>query len=93
MKNKDRQYKRELARILAKTTNPRAMGALLEDLLTPSEYSDIAKRLQIVRHLEKGIPQREIAKKLGISIAKVTRGSRAIYDSRGGFTKALAMFG
>ncbi len=58
---------------------------LLTDLLTPQELEELALRWQIVQLLAKEIPQREIAKKLGVSITKITRGSRALQYGSGGF--------
>jgi TrpR family trp operon transcriptional repressor len=55
-----------------------AMDAALRDLLTPAEYAEIIKRLQILRMLEAGVPQRKIAEELGVGIATVTRGARAL---------------
>jgi TrpR family trp operon transcriptional repressor len=52
----------------------------LEQLLTPSEYDEVVKRLQIFRLLEQGIPQRKIAETLGVGIATVSRGARALKD-------------
>lgn len=54
------------------------MEKILHSLLTPSELSEISKRLQIFRLLESGMPQRQIAETLGVGIATVTRGSRAL---------------
>ena len=51
---------------------------VLRRLLTPSELLDVANRLQIFEMLEQGIPQRQIAEKLGVGIATVTRGSNAM---------------
>ncbi|HSX11390.1 MAG TPA: trp operon repressor [Chlamydiales bacterium] len=53
-----------------------ALNELLWLFLTHEERADIATRFLIVRELLKGEKtQREIAKDLGVSIAKITRGS------------------
>lgn len=54
------------------------MQGILEGLLTPSELHAISQRLQITCLLKDGVSQREIAKRLGVGIATVTRGSREI---------------
>lgn len=61
----------------------------LEDLLTPSEYIEIKKRWEIVKMLYAGVNQHQIAKDLQVGIATVTRGSRALRDSKGGFNVVL----
>jgi TrpR family trp operon transcriptional repressor len=55
-----------------------SLDRALRDLLTPAEYAEIVKRLQILRRLEAGVPQRRIAEELGVGIATVTRGARAL---------------
>ncbi len=55
-----------------------ALEEALRDLLTPAELTEVSNRLQILRMLEAGMPQREIAKQLGVGIATVTRGARAL---------------
>lgn len=57
---------------------PDEMEQALRALLTPAEFSEVTKRLQIFKMLEQGIPQRQIAETLGVGIATVTRGSRAL---------------
>ena len=47
-------------------------------ILTPQEMEQLPTRLQIVKMLKKGIPQREIAKRLGVGIATVTRGANEL---------------
>ena len=51
------------------------MEALLRGLLTQKELEELPKRLEIFKQLKKGIPQHEIADKMGIGVATVTRGS------------------
>ncbi len=58
------------------------MEAALRRLLTASELLDVANRLQILEMLEQGVPQRQIAEKLGVGIATVTRGSNTMKSSR-----------
>lgn len=54
------------------------MKNLLKGLLTPSEIEEFGTRIEIVRLLKKGVGQHDIAKKLGIGVATVTRGSKEI---------------
>lgn len=53
----------------------------LQDLLTPAELGHITKRLQMLRLLNNGLPQREVASLLHISTTTV---SRAAQVSRSG---------
>lgn len=62
---------------------------LLRDLLTPQEFGSLVERWQEIQLLAEGKPQRDIAKKLGISISKVTRGSIALQYGTGGFRTML----
>ena len=63
--------------LLAQGTSAK-MESALRDLLTSSELIDVANRLQIFELLKEGVPQRQIADKLGVGIATVTRGSNAL---------------
>ncbi len=69
--------------------NKPVLRAFLRDLLTPAEYRDMALRWRIVKLLSQGVPQRGIAESLGVSLSKITRGSRELSDDKGGFAKAL----
>lgn len=83
------RYKKQLLSALCAIDNPRQMDALLKDILTPAEYAEIPKRFEIVRQLMDGAPQRQIAKKLNVSISKVTRGSRVVHEGAKGVRAAL----
>jgi len=61
----------------------------LKNILTPGELDEIVKRLQIIKLLKKGVPQREIAKKLDVSIGTITRGSRELKYGAPGFKKII----
>lgn len=68
----------ELSQALAKIQDSELIKSFLAGLLTPAERADIAARWALVKELEKKVPQREIAKKLGLSLCKITRGSREL---------------
>ncbi len=69
------KYLDQLVNHLLAQESPQEMESVLRDLLTVSELADVANRLQIIEMLKQGIPQRQIADKLGVGIATVTRGS------------------
>ncbi|NYS76330.1 MULTISPECIES: Trp family transcriptional regulator [Halomonadaceae] len=74
----DDNYQAELIRHLLAIDSPKAMDEALASLLTPAEYQEISKRLQIFKLLREGVPHRKIAETLGVGIATVSRGSRAL---------------
>ena len=76
--NAETNYHQELIEHLLAAGDSDALGKSLRSLLTPSELNEISKRLQIFKLLEAGLPQRQIAETLGVGIATVTRGSRAL---------------
>lgn len=55
---------------------------LIEGLLTPTEIEDIIKRIKIVQMLKANVPQREIAQKLNVGLATITRGSTELKRGR-----------
>ena len=61
----------------------------LEEILTSSEVSTLAKRWRIMKMLSQGVSQREIAKKLNVSLCKVTRGAKILKDTNSVLTKYL----
>lgn len=58
------------------------MEKVLRQLLTSSELTEVNNRLQIIEMLEQGVPQRQIADKLGVGIATVTRGSSILKQDK-----------
>ena len=52
--------------------------AFFKELLTESEIETLSKRWRIMRMLVEGSTQREIANELGVSLCKVTRGSKIL---------------
>lgn len=72
----------ELIETLLQIRIREGMLDFLRGILTPQELDEIPTRLQIVKMLKKGIPQQEIAKKLGVGVATVTRGSKELQKGR-----------
>jgi TrpR family trp operon transcriptional repressor len=82
---------KELCQVLSKTQDSKLLESFFSCLLTPSETADIAARWALVKALREGMPQREIAKNLGISLCKITRGSRELKKPGSGFQRILAV--
>ncbi len=78
----DKQAENKLAAFLMEPRNKKEMKELLHDLLTVSEREEFATRIEIFKMLLDGKPQREIAAKLGVGIATVSRGSNALKISK-----------
>jgi TrpR family trp operon transcriptional repressor len=72
----------EVASVFASINDRTTMKAFLEEILTPAERASVAMRWKLLRMLDKGVPQREIAGKLGLSLCKITRGSRILKDAK-----------
>lgn len=70
-----------------------ADSALIEQffysLFTVAEADEIAKRWALVKELAKGTPQRKIAENLGLSLCKITRGSRELKKPGSPFRQLL----
>ena len=79
----------ELAHILTSITEAKQMSELLQDFLTPQELEDLVLRWEIIKLLHKGLPQREIAKELGVAIRTVSRGARELKYGHNGFVQLL----
>jgi len=79
----------DLARRLSKAGASTLIEDFLRCLLTPAEIADIAGRWALVKALRQKVPQREIAKDLGVSLCKITRGSRELKKPDSAFVRML----
>ncbi|MBI5357739.1 helix-turn-helix domain-containing protein [Candidatus Saccharibacteria bacterium] len=86
MKNK---YDQELLRFLSEISTDKAMSDVLSNILTPAEREELAIRLQIFKALKSGESQRDIARRLDVSLATVSRGSKELKYGKPGVSKAL----
>jgi len=72
----------KLADILLTVKDREEMVNFLYGLLTPKEIDELSTRLEVIKMLKQGTRQTDIAKKLNIGIATVTRGSNEIKKGR-----------
>lgn len=63
---------------LRQQISSRPFEEVLSELLSEREIKDIANRIEIIRRLEDGQNQRQVASDLGVGIATVTRGAKII---------------
>jgi TrpR family transcriptional regulator, trp operon repressor len=68
----------DIMQALCRIRDIETMRRFAREILTPAERKDLALRWKVMRLLEAGVPQREIAERLGVSLCKITRGSRVL---------------
>ncbi len=71
---------RELLEVIASIKNLDDLETFFEEIMTPAELVDISLRWRLLVELHKGVAQRKIAEKFGISLCKITRGSRILKE-------------
>jgi TrpR family trp operon transcriptional repressor len=82
----------EISKVLAKTNDPKLVEGFLKSILTPKEADEISSRWSLVCLLDDGMSQRKIAKKLHVSLCKITRGSRELKKTNSPFKHMLHKF-
>jgi len=68
----------DLIDIFARISDFEEMKSFIEEILTPKEIQDLALRWKLLQELGKGKTQRSIASQYGISLCKITRGSKIL---------------
>ncbi len=68
----------ELSRVLALEKDPEMIREFLLSLLTGAEAAEISSRWTLVRLMKQGMSQRMISRELGLSLCKITRGSKEL---------------
>lgn len=76
----------QLSEVFLQNKSPDEMSDFLDGILTPKEILELSQRIEIVKKLKAGMPQRQIAQEVGVGIATVSRGSREI--SHGKFSQS-----
>ena len=72
----------EFIDFLLKLKTKNEMSLFLNGILTPKELIELPNRLLIVKLIKKGIPQQEIAQRIQVGVATITRGAREIQKGR-----------
>ncbi len=80
---------KELSVSLAATDDPVLIENFLNSILTPNEVSEVASRWELVKQIDKGISQRKIAENLGLSLCKITRGSKELKKNNSPFKRMI----
>ncbi|MBN1495802.1 MAG: transcriptional regulator [Spirochaetes bacterium] len=76
---------KEIARVLSVTSDAESIEGFLKSILTRNEIDEISGRWELVKLLHEGMSQRRIAERLGLSLCKITRGSKELKKSRSPF--------
>ena len=83
---------REIAQSLAAAGDAVLIRRFLESILTPREREEIAGRWELVKLLSRGESQRHVARRLGMSLCKITRGSRELKKKDSAFKAMLDQY-
>lgn len=73
---------KELAKVFLQIENEGDMEYFLKEILTESELDAVVFRWRLMEDLYQGDTQRNIAEKHGISLCKITRGSKILKDEK-----------
>jgi TrpR family trp operon transcriptional repressor len=73
---------KKLPKVLLSVKTKEEMEDLLQGLFTPAELQELEKRIEIIELLKQGVPQHEVAARLRVGIATVSRGARELKQQR-----------
>ena len=83
---------REMAVTLAHIRDGSLIEEFLCSILTPNELNTVAERWELVKLIDQGMSQRKIAEKLGLSLCKITRGSKELKRENSPIAKMINSF-
>ena len=89
MKQKINDAQNELVNIILQIDNKKFLTEFFHCLLTPNECFDFGKRWLLVKEINNGKTQRDIAKDFKMSLCKITRGSKELKKDDSAFRKIL----
>jgi TrpR family transcriptional regulator, trp operon repressor len=80
---------REMSETFARNNDPDLFREFLPCLLTSNELKEVASRWALVKMIDDGISQRTIAAELGLSLCKITRGSKELKKDKSPFKRMI----
>ncbi|MCR5218248.1 Trp family transcriptional regulator [Treponema sp.] len=83
---------KEICSLLADIQDENLIFDFFGCLFTKAELKDFSNRWNLVKELDAGTTQREIARKFGMSLCNITRGSREMKKEDSAFMKILAIY-
>ena len=86
------QALREMSTTLGHTDDADLIEDFLCSILTPSEQATIAARWELVKLIDQGVSQRKISGMLGLSLCKITRGSKELKKENSAFARMIHSF-
>ena len=82
----------EIAMVLGTVDDVDIISDFLRSLLTSSEMEAISSRWELVKLLDRGVSQRKISALLGLSLCKITRGSKELKKTPSSFAAMLQKY-
>lgn len=79
----------EMASVLAYVQDSQLIKDFLRCLLTENEVEEIIARWALVKLIDQGMSQRRIAAELGLSLCKITRGSKELKKRNSAFKRFI----
>ncbi len=80
---------KEICKLLAGIDDEELIESFFNCLFTSAELKDFANRWHLVKELDAGTTQREIARKYGMSLCNITRGSKELKKEDSAFRSML----
>ncbi|MDR0306298.1 MAG: trp operon repressor [Chitinispirillales bacterium] len=80
----------ELIRSISAIGDSGMLQNFFTEIFTATELRDLELRWELMKRLRDGIPQRKIARELGVSLCKITRGAKIVKDPNSMTNRILA---
>ncbi|MBN1686080.1 MAG: transcriptional regulator [Spirochaetales bacterium] len=87
-----RKALREMSMTIAHTQDAELIEDFFSSILTLSELETITARWELVKLIDQGYSQRKISEMLGLSLCKITRGSKELKKKNSAFARMIDTF-